>query len=187
MQAIAEWLKNGTYEQGVLLYQQHGGNSFLKQKFKGGANEYNAAKLREELSRLADGAAPVHEPKPVATKPQAERPAPPATDLAKKYLSLVNKKTKLYLQQNMLMEQKHHLPEGDELRLCAVAILSTNQQLMEVWAQIDYYQAHGKFPDEEVVEKPALEPKKEMQLLRQTISKAKTRLESPTCRGGRGS
>jgi hypothetical protein len=191
MQTVADWLQNGTYEQGVALYEQHGQNSFLKLKFKAGANDYNVAKLREELLRVAGCEVREASPavkvtqlatrtqKPILPEPDNSQPDP---EKARRYLQLTNKKNKLYQQLNVLMEQKHYLPEGEDLRICAHTILTTHQQIMEAWALIDHYQAHQCFPDDEVQPKPTLEPKKEMQLLRQTISKAKARLSSPTCR-----
>ncbi|SEM66251.1 hypothetical protein SAMN05192574_101382 [Mucilaginibacter gossypiicola] len=184
MQAIANWLQNGTYDDGVRLYEQHGSNAFLKQKFKlGGANAYNVTKLREELVRLAESVTPKAESQPLPTTEPVKKPsAQPKPEQAKKYLQLTNKKQKLYQLLGMLMEQKHYLPEGEELRQCAAKILTTHQQITETWAAIDYYQEHQCFPDDEVKPKETLEPKKEMQLLRQTISKAKARLASPSCR-----
>jgi len=183
MQAIANWLQNGTYDDGVRLYEQHGTNAFLKQKFKlGGANAYNVTKLREELLKISGSFEVAAAVVPAPAKPVKDQSAQPKPDQAKKYLQLTNKKTKLYQLLGMLMEQKHYLPDGDELRQCAVKILTTHQQITETWAAIDYYQEHQSFPDDEVKPKEALEPKKEMQLLRQTISKAKVRLASPSCR-----
>jgi hypothetical protein len=181
MQHIADWLKTGTYEQGVQLYEQHGSNSFLKTKFKAGANDYNVAKLREELGKMAESCElKVEGNGPAPVEPIAE---PPNADSAKKYLQLCKKRDRLYLELNVLMEQKHHLPDGDELKQCAFAILTWYQKIRETWVAIDYYNAHGTFPAEEVIpDKKDIAPKKEMQLLRQTISKAVKRLESPTCR-----
>ncbi|GAA4327454.1 hypothetical protein GCM10023149_30850 [Mucilaginibacter gynuensis] len=189
MQTVAAWLQNGTYEQGVLLYEQHGSNSFLKQKFATGPNDYNVAKLREELLKIRgedSGSGGEREQTAFLQKPETPNPAtPPATptpENAKRYLQITKQRNKLYLELNMLMEQKHYLPDGEELRLCAAGILTKHQKITELWALIDYYQEHQCFPDDEVEAKPKPPLKKEMQLLRQTISKAKKRLESPTCR-----
>lgn len=188
MQSIAAWLQNGTYEEGVRLYEQHGSNSFLKQKFKAGPNDYNTPKLREELAKLAP-LVPVAGAESESSKitshpaPHTDTSVPkPNPDHAYKYLQLTKRKQRLYIELNMLMEQKHHLPEGEELRLCCVSILRLHQQITEAWALIDHYQEHQSFPEDEKKEKPQLDPKKEMQLLRQTISKAKKRLESASCR-----
>ncbi len=191
MQAIAEWLKTGTYDQGVQLYEQHGDNSFLKTKFKAGANDYNVAKLRECLAGLCPES---QEPRDknqevVDDLPSVQlRAAPPMTlapspDNGRKYLQITNRRTRLYMELNVLMEQKHTLPEGEDLKQCAFAILRTYRKIKECYLLIDYYEEHGTFPVEEVVpEKKPVDNKKAMQLLRQTISKAKTRLKSPTCR-----
>lgn len=166
------------------LYEQHGGNSFLKTKFKAGANDYNMAKLREELERLVASPLTPSKGEGVVTAPVSAGYKPqPTADQAKRYLQICNQRDKLYRTLNMLMEQKHHLPEGEELRKCCAGILITHQKVTEAWAAIDYYQQQGRFADDEAVaEKPPIEAKKEMQLLRQTISKAKKRLLSATCR-----
>lgn len=185
---VAEWLKNGDYEQGVQLYKLHGKNTFLKEKFAAGINDYNSAKLREELQKLAPSA-PETAIETKGTPNQgtpATSPIPPknAQENAVRYAKLTKQKQKLYQEQNMLMADRHHLQEGEQLRVCAVRILTISQQLTEVWAQIDYYQEHQCFPDDlpPVQPTPAIEPKKKMQLLRQSISKAKSRLKKPTCR-----
>lgn len=182
MQAIADWLKTGDYIQGIQLYDQYGSNSFLKTKFKAGPNDYNVKKLREELAALCpveSRESVVESREPVVAPPMTFGPTP---DNAKRYLQICNKRDKLYRELNMLMEQKHYLPDGEELKKCAFAILSTHQKVSECWAQIDYYQEHGRFPNDDKPIAKAIEPKREMQLLRQTISKAKSRLKSPGCR-----
>ena len=193
MQQVSAWLKNGSYEQGVALYLSLGTNSFLKKRFAACVDDFNKTKLREELERILgesgdEGAGSGTN----ITAPATGHPAPtPTTSLsapkassqenAIRYAQLNKRKTKLYSELNVLINERHHLPEGEDLRLCAVRILTINRQIGETFALIDYYQEHQCFPDE-APPKPILDPKKQMQLLRQTISKAKTRLDSGACR-----
>lgn len=186
MQDVAQWLKHGTYDEGVKLYEEYGSNTFLKTKFKAGESPYNAAKLRELLSELVgcESQEPGAKNQEVgAVNKPADEPKTPSADEAKKYLQLCKQRDRYYLELNALMANRHALPDGEDLKQCAFAILSTHQKVQECWAQIDYYQQHGHFPVPDAPpERAAIDPKKEMQLLRQTISKAKTRLKSPTCR-----
>jgi hypothetical protein len=184
MQEITAWLQNPDYTAGLKLYEKYGSSNFLKLKFAAGPNAYNQTKLLDELTKLAP-AAPA---KPVISLPDkviivtpdavAE---PPKADQVK-YLQLIKRKDRLYLELNQLMEQKHYLPEGPDLKACAGMIVSRHQQLTEAWAQIDHYTEHQSFPVEAKQPAAAYAPEKEIQLLRQSISKANTRLSKPTCR-----
>jgi hypothetical protein len=187
MQTIAAWLKNGTYEVGVQLYQKHGTNSYLKQRFALGPNDYNKNKLREELQKLLQVTpdplpVPTEKSKKVATNVPTSQPViiNKAQD-TKTYHALIKKRDHTYLELNQLMEQKHYLPEGNELRLCCLSIISKHQTLTEIWAKLDYYEEHERFPDQ-MPERVKRSPKQELQYLRQTISKANTRLAKPNCR-----
>lgn len=52
MEAIANWLKNKDYQEGVSLYQLHGSSDFLKKIFEAGEGDYTRQKLEEELTAL---------------------------------------------------------------------------------------------------------------------------------------
>jgi len=182
MIAITNWLQSErNYHQGVALYEQYGQSAFYKKLFASRSDAATQAKLLELLSQLA----------PANTKkPQVISVVPVVTPALvinagtdnKKYLDLLKRKGNLYTQLNFLMAHRLSLPDGAELRDCAFEILATNQKLRECWAQIDYYQEHGKFEDEntaQIVEMPA---DQRAQYLRQSISKCKKRLESPGCR-----
>lgn len=72
------------------------------------------------------------------------------------------------------------------LHMTAKQILSLHGKLADCWKLIDYYDEHGSFPlvkptPEEVRAK--LSRADEIQLLRQSTCKAKTRLKNPKCRG----
>ena len=69
--------------------------------------------------------------------------------------------------------------------MTAKQVLSLHGKLQDCWKLIDYYDEHGSFP----LVKPTVEdvraeltPADEIQLLRQSTSKAKTRLKNPNCR-----
>ena len=211
MQEIREWLQNPVYEVGVRLYQQYGSNSFLKQKFAAGIGDYNVKKLRDEMERISDvGSASGRtswsirqsadkfsdletkskgfveqkaeslKPK-AAIEPKAETPSSDKVEADRgKYLGICKTRDRLYRELDALMSERHHLPEGEKLLKCAERIVLTNQQITECWEKIDFWTENGYLPDEPV--KPNIDPKKEIQLLRQAISKANSRLKNPTCR-----
>ena len=52
MEAIANWLKNKDYQEGVSLYNLHGSSDFLKKIFESGEGDYTRQKLEEELTAL---------------------------------------------------------------------------------------------------------------------------------------
>ncbi|MDB4919841.1 hypothetical protein [Mucilaginibacter sp.] len=177
MQDVAAWLLTKDYEAGVLLYAKYGTNSFLKQKFGNGPDEYNVKKLFEVLSALSPMSEKSESPKVAAVVAIPKNSNP---DHAKKYLDLLKKKEKLYMELNILMGDKHHLPEGEELRICCTQILIKHQALRECWALVDHYQEHQSFPAEKPFKE--IDPDTEIQYLRQTISKAKARIAGGKCR-----
>jgi hypothetical protein len=205
MQEINAWLRSGKdFETGKVLYIKYGKNSIFKSLLNTqGATPYNVKKLGADLKDLAPAppAAPIDAPTfpRVATAPplanvheadQAEVPTPdPApvnsTSDYPKYLQLKDYIQTLYRQ---IERNRTELDLGTNpafLHQSAKQILSLHGKLQDAWKMIDYYDEHGSFP----LVKPtvqdvraALTPADEIQLLRQSTSKAKTRLNSPGCR-----
>ncbi len=197
MQEIKAWLKGGDYAAGIILYSKYGNNSFLKKQFAKQQNKYLEQKLREELVKISihlklaeitETGFDVIDKSPAASKilitPNSgelkQSPLPDKSELQKQYLQLVKKRQRLYTELNAYMEEKHHLPEGEKLRLCCVAILAHHRQITETYALTDHYEVHQKFPMEE--KKPDIDPEVEIDLLRSAISKANKRLLNANCR-----
>ena len=179
MQEISKWLKgNQDFASGLELYMRFGKSDFNKNLLRGsGPTPFAINKLKILLTQLNEGESCIK------AEPKVSRAEPVTvckTKQNEKYLILIKRKTDLYTQLNYYMGEKHHLPEGDLLKLCAFTILNLHQKLTECWAMIDYYQAKGCFPDEP--EPIQYDNKTQIQYLRQSISKAKTRLKNPKCR-----
>ena len=181
MQVIADWLLNGTYEAGVMLYKKYGTSDFLKKKL---AVHRDEVRLRDELQQLAPKTLLPVPDKKTLQKPLTT-PPPIATNHAeaKEHLFLLKKRDNIYRELNSLMAERPFTPAGAELLRVARTILLRNQALMEIWAKLDYYAENGTFVAEPIIERQQFAPTKEsVQLLRQTISKAKARIASGKCR-----
>lgn len=203
MQKIKAWFQNGcAYDTGVELYIKYGDNSFLKKQFAKGFTSFNDFTLKAELRKILSVLTSIV-PVPAVLIPRETgelkkfasaheflakpteidlSPVIDKTELNKRYLQLIKKKERLYMELNVHMGERHHLPEGFLLHDCARSILTKHQQLTEIWTLIDHYQVHQKFPEEIRDEKLAIDPEKEIQLLRSAISKANSRLKKENCR-----
>jgi hypothetical protein len=184
MQAIIDWLNSDkNYFKGIDLYLQLGTSDFYKKLLPQRDDEFNRKKLIELLTALSPGTR-----SEVRSQKSEVKPTEPIQQVSDKkadnsrYLALIKKKGDLYTVLNMLKNQSRFLPDGEELRKCAVDILVTNQKLMECWALIDHYQDNGCFEVKAESEKPKVDPVKEIQYLRQSISKCRSRLKSQGCR-----
>lgn len=199
MHKIQAWLKNGEYVAGVQLYEQYGNNGFLKRQFAKQHTPLYEKMLREELgaiSRKLSAISNLSNPTPsdlippksgelknqVPAMSAAPMKETPSSVLQTKYLQLLKKRERFYLEINIHMEEKHRLPEGFLLHECAKQILTKLQQVTEIYEQLEYYQQHQNFPVIVVEDKPPIEPEKEIQLLRSAISKANGRLRKENCR-----
>ena len=181
---ISNWLAGPrNYDAGVKLYTQYGGSEFYKKLFAQRNDTSTQARLADMLAALLPDA-PAQNPQPVSvvTEATASKQTPKADADNKKYLDLLKRKGNLYTELNFLMAQRLSLPDGDELRDCALQILNTNQKLRECWAQIDYYQDNGHFEVKHPAPVVVMEPDQRAQYLRQSISKCKARLAAPGCR-----
>jgi hypothetical protein len=211
MQEVNAWLRSGKdFEVGKSLYVKYGTNSFFKSLLNTqGATPYNVKKLGAELKTLApappaivnqiktskplvdtktgksvikDTIIVTDQPSPTENEPlpSSEPLAPKSPDDFAKYLELKELLKSTYRQLERNMAELDISTKETYLHLCAKNILSLDDKIKTIWKFIDYFDEHGSFPGTkpEVVRTPA----EEMQLLRQSTSKAKTRLKSPTCR-----
>lgn len=198
MEAIANWLKNKDYQEGVSLYQLHGSSDFLKKIFEAGEGDYTRQKLEEELTSLL----PEYF-KAVETIPTAERnitilsaspidlSAPPINctneEVSKRpssqdniqYLKLLRRRNDL----NRQITRNMALLDASTSRArrfeTAKQIKSLDRAKREVWAEIDYFDAHGCFMP--VAVKPEIKTD-ELQRLYVQIYKAEKRLEKTELR-----
>ncbi len=199
MQEINAWLQSGKdFETGKALYIEYGNNSIFKSLLNNqGATPYNIKKLGAELKKLAPAPPAITKATSiipiVATVPppanvqEAEIAETPTNNTSEypKYLQLKDYIQKLYRQ---IERNRTELDLGTNpafLHQTAKQILSLHGKLQDAWKMVDYYDEYGCFPVikasvEEVRAKKS--PAEEIQLLRQSTSKAKTRLENPNCR-----
>jgi hypothetical protein len=205
MQEINAWLRSGKdFETGKALYIKYGKNSLFKSLLNTqGATPYNIKKLGADLKDLAPAPPAISTDAPpisiVATVPppaneqEGEKAEPsnpytaPTNNTSEypKYLQLKDYIQKLYRQ---IERNRTELDLGTNpafLHQTAKQILSLHGKLQDAWKTVDYYDEHGRFPalkptTEEV--RAELSPADEIQLLRQSTSKAKTRLKNPKCR-----
>jgi hypothetical protein len=135
----------------------------------------------------AQEAIPVQQPADINAG-QSEVHTPRTSDYPK-YLLLKEQIQTLYRQ---IERNRTELDLGTDpklLHLTAKQILSLHAKLQDCWKLVDYFDEHGSFP----LVKPTIEevraelsPAKEIQMLRQSTCKAKTRLKSPGCRDVEG-
>ena len=199
MQEINAWLKSEQdFNEGVCLYQKYGANTFfIKILLSDGPTQYNIDKLGAELESLAPALPAIIDipKKKINTNPTENKQAgqthtpplsladqQPASDNGlERYLGLKELLKTTYRQIERNMAELDLNTKESLLHLTAKNILSLHQKTRDIYKLLDHYDEHGKFPvvkNIEVVRTPA----EEIQLLRQSTSKAKTRLKSKTCR-----
>jgi hypothetical protein len=186
MQDILAWLKSERdFTKGVELYKKFGTNNFFKTLLTAGPTPYNLKKLVAELEVLAP-ATPAIPQKQVANIKIQEPKAAPIADKSKdieKYLQLKQTLSRKYDQLKRNMAQLDYEKKQDVLHLTAKQILSLDSQIKEIWMQLDFYDENGTFPVlEPKPEPPKRSTSQSIQLLHQTISKAKARYASGKCR-----
>lgn len=196
MQEINAWLRSGKdFETGKALYIKFGKNTFFKSLLNTqGATPYNIKKLGAELKVLALAppaithdapptsiVTPAPPPAKVQEAEKAETP-PPSLKLMERYMSLKELLKQKYRQMERNMAVLDFSDDQNFLHLTAKQILSLNAQIGDIHDLIDYFDEHGTFPFVEVIEEIIRTPAQEVQLLRQSNSKAKRRIENGKCR-----
>ncbi|MDX3913778.1 MAG: hypothetical protein QHC79_09580 [Pseudosphingobacterium sp.] len=193
MQEIQAWFKNSDYREGVDLYNKYGSNSFLKKLFASGPTEYNLTKLREELQAICPTQNPensqIHVTKSDNSVTKAEESVTNSQNSNNSEKSDTKPSPKLFEYYTQLQKQKQQINRQIERNMslldtsrsknvrfeAAKQILQLDSRKRGIWAKIDYYEEHGRFPDP-----VALQPVKtdELQRLYVQISKAEKRLKS---------
>ena len=196
MQEINAWLRSGKdFETGKALYIKYGKNSLFKSLLNTqGATPYNIKKLGADLKDLAPAPPAISTEAPpisiVATVPppanlqegeKAEAPQP-SVKLMERYLGLKELLKQKYRQLERNMAVLDFSDDPNFLHLTAKQILSLNNQIGDIHDLIDYFDEHGTFPFVEVTEEIIRTPAQELQLLWQSNSKAKRRINSGKCR-----
>jgi hypothetical protein len=209
MQEINAWLRSGkAFEVGKSLYMKYGTNSTFKSLLNTqGPTPYNVKKLGADLKALAPAQPAITIDAPIikidaATLPhtditeagkerQTDWEAPDSRDTADypKYLQIKQQIQTLYRQ---IERNRTELDLNDKpslLRMIAKQVVALHGKLTDYWKLVDYYDEHGCFP----LVKPTIEegraertPAEEIQLLRQSTCKAKTRLKNPQCKDMEG-
>ncbi len=202
------WLRSGKdFEAGKSLYLTYGTNSFFKSLLNNqGATPYNVKKLGADLKALAPAPPAIDKKAPrvyvpecnasispemvtvspesvTETKEKGILPLPSPTGITSDYPKYLQLKEHLKNAYRQLERNRTELDLGTSqpiLHLCAKQILSLHGKIQDIWKLIDYYDAEDRFP--EVIAEIIRTPAEEIQLLRQSTSKAKKRLNSGTCR-----
>lgn len=186
MQEINAWLfSERDFTKGAELYMHCGANSFFKSLLKAGPTPYNVKKLGEELEKLkvedcelkvtstpARPAPATHNSQPTPKISETQKAANHA-----EFISLCQRRDDIVRQLDRNMAALSFSNNKTVLFETAKQILRLHQQKQEIWTKIDYYNIHQQFePVAEVVQKSR---EAKMQLIYQSLSKARTRLANP--------
>jgi len=189
MQEINAWLQsNQNYEAGLLLYSTYGKSRFLKDLFTSGPTPYNIEKLETELKNLAPTSPAIIEVETQTTHlsdaidkiyTQTFKSKSAEIEDQVKLLALKSERDNKYRQLERNMNVLDLSADKSVLHATAKQILLLHDQITDLWRQIDYFNDKGHF----LFEKAKLPPKTDkIQLLHQSISRAKTRLKNVKCR-----
>jgi hypothetical protein len=189
MQEINAWLlSEQDFFKGVALYIEHGSNTFFKDLLKSaGPTLYNIQKLCAELTKLAPTSPAITEDPTETTqlttqhvaqpKSESQLPKPTNGHDHSRYLKLLTRRDEIVRQLDRNMAALDFSTDKNALHQTAKQILRLHQTKQELWAMIDHYQQHGSFEPVEFKEPPSRE--KKMQLIYQSICKARKRLADP--------
>lgn len=187
MQEINAWLQSKRdFETGKALYIKYGSNTFFKTLLQNHGNTpYNIKKLGAELKALAPASPvlpPPADPQPVSSTSNHPPKEPPSIKLMERYMSLKELLKMKYRQMERNMAAIDFSDDPQFLHLSAKQILSLHTAIGDIHDLIDYFDEHGTFPTVQLSEEVIRTPEHEIQLLRQSTSKAKRRLASGKCR-----
>jgi hypothetical protein len=156
MQMIDNWLKgNKNYHVGLAIFNSFSSNKQLKELLATGNTPYNHKRLCEELTSLSKKQVVT----PKISLEQKETAVLPDSN-NKVLQALKNKWQPLYQKMNML---RHNLDAtaGDntattieERKKIATEILTLEKECNKIWSDVDYYNEHGKLPEEKDNEWP---------------------------------
>lgn len=182
MQEIKAWLNsNQDFDIGAKLYQQFGTNAFFKNLLKAGKTPFNLQQLPKKLAELLPEEIPAQKPeKPKPAAKEKELPTPNLSDHVKK-LELDDYVKKLYKQLNLNRAILIQSDKESILFATAKQIKKIRKEISKTWTFIDFYNENGFLPDAAKDQKKH-SPEEKIQLLRQSISKAKARLKKPNCK-----
>ena len=185
MQEINAWLNNsGDFKTGMLLYIKYGSNSFFKKTLeKFGETPFNIQKLGAELSALAPTLPANQEYQELDADSSKQPPFPP----------LCPKETERYLSLKVLQQTKYRQLDHNRAALAistdksyrhltAKQIIKLTDQIRDIYILLDFYEINQKFPDVAAKDNLICTPEEEIQLLRQSNSKAKSRIKKGNCR-----
>jgi len=148
-------VKHKDYWEGVRLYEQHApaASQALLRQLKKGETAYRKEKLIEALQTL-----PAKEKQANYNLTQRyAQPAKPRTDHQQLPEVLQKKdveKAQLFKQANKLHYHLDQLQTDHKRKEAAAKIMDCFHHISQIWADIDYYHAHGQLP-EHLKEKPA--------------------------------
>lgn len=136
MDEIKEWLENGSYWEGVELYETYGSNQLLKDQFHKAAHSFNQKLLYTELNKLI-----THEP---AKKENPSKNIQPVKEeTPPEILEMMDRR-------RMIHTELWHKSSQYERKVGCFTILSLSEKIAK-------YYSGEKFEDEEIKELPSSE------------------------------
>lgn len=184
MQEINAWLQSDQdYYSGVKLYSKYGKSDFVKNILSAGPTPFNIQKLEAELTKLAP-APPANAVEIPPTITPIDQAIPLLINDKKKiydhqrFLTLEQDRNNLYREIERLMAFNSILQDPNELHRTAKSILLKHQKIQSIWHELDLYAESGTFPEKEI----KVIKTNRKQLIHQSISKAKKRLQSGKCK-----
>jgi hypothetical protein len=145
MELIRKWY-NGSrnYAVGVQLYLQYGDDPALKAFFRNDHTPFREQKLAEELKALLLGDPPhVSEEQAGHSFPRNNGSSDPIVE------ELFRQKSALHKEKDLLRHNLKHYPNDTERGVAAHQILKLRKQITAIWAKEQYYQQHGRLPEDD--------------------------------------
>lgn len=153
---LTAWLSSDReYWSGVKLLKKHSSNAFLIRMLSSGEDTYNAEKLIELIADLAED----------------EKAA--AKALPEDVAAMSGRAGQAMDERAALKAQLRVLPGPDERKKAAFEILRLNQELNELFRQLDFYERFGHLPKPDALPDDPVELLKKRGNIRTYISRAR--------------
>lgn len=173
MNPISAWLlKEGSYEEGVILYMQYGSDPLLKKLFQETYSPFKEQKLKQVLTKLVSS--PQQDVTVVTERKEAPAPEAPKVftgwpEAKDEVVTALHAQWKpLFAEMMNLMARIYDVAKAGltdpakhrEAGIMAHRILDLDDACTDVYEKRDYYLQHGKLPEGEQPVKLITDPKK---------------------------
>lgn len=160
---VSEWLNNKVkdYSKGLQILERSGEKSFLMNVLKMGENQFTKQKMLEAITTIARKPENIYLPKKtIATPAEYVRLPPSAQQMVDQAKDLMKLNSDRHGELRGLINMALRIQDPVDLELflkdnqtgdLANRILDTDDQLAELYRQIDYCKANGKLPEPEKV------------------------------------